>query len=227
VINDENAGRGLGWYSRGYLPHYEADNAIQFVTYHLADSLPATTLERLEYEIRSIPEKQKAATRRERIEQLMDAGHGACYLGEPQIAKLVQGTFLHFNEERYHLYAWVIMPNHVHVLFQPLPGYSVRKIIASWKSFTGRCIADHVRELGTQGSRPAARQEPGVPIIVPVWHREYWDRVIRDDKHFKVTVEYINNNPVKAGLVDRIELWPWSSVVYQATTGNHHEESMG
>jgi len=198
-----------GWYSRGYLPHYEVDNAVQFVTYHLADSLPAATLEKLEFELRSIPDKQKAGTRRDRIEQLMDAGYGACYLREPQIAKMVQDTFLHFDQERYHLYAWVVMPNHVHVLFQPLPGYSTRRIVASWKSFTGRGIADYVREMGTPGFRPAARQEPGAPI----WHREYWDRVIRDDKHFTATIEYIHNNPVKAGLVDRIELWPWSSAI--------------
>lgn len=65
------------------------------------------------------------------------------------------------------------------------------------------------------GLQPAARQEPGGSTIVPVWHREYWDRVIRDDKHLRVVIEYIHNNPVKAGLVDRIELWPWSSASYQ------------
>jgi len=44
-----------------------------------------------------------------------------------------------------------------------------------------------------------------------VWHREYWDRFIRNERHFQQVVEYIHQNPVKAGLVERPEQWPWSS----------------
>lgn len=44
-----------------------------------------------------------------------------------------------------------------------------------------------------------------------VWMREYWDRFIRNEKHFVATVNYIHQNPVKAGLVSHPEDWPWSS----------------
>jgi hypothetical protein len=45
----------------------------------------------------------------------------------------------------------------------------------------------------------------------PVWHPEYWDRFIRNERHFQQAVEYIRQNPVKAGLVRKAEDWRWSS----------------
>jgi type I restriction enzyme R subunit/putative DNA methylase len=87
------------------------------------------------------------------------------------------------------------MPNHVHALFQPFDGWTLARIVGPWKSFTGR-------RLGSQYPCPGPRR---------VWHREYWDRFIRDENHFLAAREYIHDNPVKAGLVERAEDWPWSS----------------
>jgi type I restriction enzyme R subunit/putative DNA methylase len=103
-----------------------------------------------------------------------------------------------FDLQRYRLLAWVVMPNHVHVLFQPVAGWTIAKIVASWKKFTAHKICDDRRDGGdgTDG---------------PVWHREYWDRYIRDQRHFEQVVEYVHLNPVNAGLVDRAENWKWSS----------------
>ena len=105
---------------------------------------------------------------------------------------------LNFDSQRYHLIAWVVMPNHVHVLFQPINEWTVSKIVATWKKFTARKIRDY----GRDGS---------VVPVAPVWHQEYWDRFIRDERHFKQAVEYIHLNPVKAGLVAAAEGWRWSS----------------
>ena len=58
-------------------------------------------------------------------------------------------------------------------------------------------------------SRAGAQRSQEEPIRV--WMREYWDRYIRDDRHFAATVDYIHQNPVKAGLTRRSEDWPWSS----------------
>ncbi len=44
-----------------------------------------------------------------------------------------------------------------------------------------------------------------------VWHREYWDRYIRDERHFHAVVNYIHRNPVKARLVHDAQEWSWSS----------------
>jgi type I restriction enzyme R subunit/putative DNA methylase len=123
---------------------------------------------------------------------------------------MVQNAFLLFQGERYHLHAWCVMPNHVHVLFQPKPGWTMSKIVASWKSFTGRRISEYQK----------ARLEPGEPTaglagLQPgsssVWHREYWDRYIRDQAHYVNVVKYIHENPVKAGLVADACDWRWSS----------------
>ena len=43
------------------------------------------------------------------------------------------------------------------------------------------------------------------------WHVDYWDRFIRDDRHFNAVRDYIDNNPVKARLVAEPHLWPWGS----------------
>src|SRR5262245_55335614 len=85
------------WHSRGYMPHFDASNQIQHVTYHLADSLPSTTLERFEAELKAAPRGWCDAERRRRIEEWLDAGHGSCFLRDPSAACIVQDAFLHFD----------------------------------------------------------------------------------------------------------------------------------
>jgi len=200
-----------GWRSRGYLPHFESADKIQHVTFHLADSLPSEVVMRLDEELRLQPAERRDALRRQRIEAWIDAGHGSCALRDPVLATLMQGSLLSFDDERYGLFAWVVMPNHVHVLFQPLSGWTVGKIVASWKSFTGRRISAHLSgRAGLQpGSSEPATREHGDPGRI--WHREHWDRFMRDEHHLKQTVEYIHQNPVKAGLVACAADWRWSS----------------
>jgi putative transposase len=195
----------IGWHSRGYLPHFEGLDVTQHVTFNLADSLPRSALRRLEDELRVLPAENRDIERRKRIDAWIDAGHGSCALRKSSIAAMVQETMLTFDSERYRLFAWVVMPNHVHVLFQPLDGWTVQKIVAAWKKFTARKICDDRRATGELSN-------------APVWHREYWDRYIRDRKHFDKTVEYVHLNPVKARLVATPENWPWSS----AFPGNAH-----
>ena len=118
---------------------------------------------------------------------------------------MVQTSFLHFDADRYRLLAWVVMPNHVHVLFEPMDAWTVARIVASWKSFTGRRIAQYMdsemSQAGAWRSRAGGR----------VWQREYWDRYIRDESHLRAATEYIYQNPVKAGLVVKAREWQWSS----------------
>src|SRR5258708_39048913 len=129
----------------------------------------------------------------------MDAGNGSYVLREPPIAELVQGSLLCFDGERYRLLAWVVMPNHVHVLFQPISGWTVGKIAASWKKFTARGICDWRRangeelvsaglskrksgdwrsrgkERGQSGdwrSQGKERDQSGDLCSRPVWHRD-------------------------------------------------------
>ncbi len=138
------------WHSRGYLPHFESSDAIQHVTFHLADSLPQTVLLRLDSELKPLPAAKRDAERRKRVDAWIDAGHGSCILRKPAIANMVQQSLLTFDSQRYRLLAWVVMPNHVHVLFQPMNEWTVAKIVAAWKKFTARKICD---DLGTPMAR--------------------------------------------------------------------------
>lgn len=200
------------WSSRGYIPHCDDESLIQHVTVHLADSLPKSAIEKIEQAVSVLPESQYAVERRRRMHDWIDAGHGACVLRDDAVARMVQDTFLHFDEIRYRLHAWVVMPNHIHVLFQPIDGWALSKIVASWKKFTARQVNEIL-------GRERATRESGAPGS-PLWHREYWDRYIRNEKHYRQTVDYIHSNPVAAGLASRPEKWEWSSAAEKPGSAN-------
>ena len=198
-----------GWHSRGYLPHFDSPDHVQHVTVHLVDSLPKSAIERVDQMIEAMPDGERAIERRKRLHDWIDAGHGACCLEDAECARVVQDAFLHFNEERYHLYAWVVMPNHFHVLFQPINGWSMAKVVASWKRFDSTEIKKVIRARQESGDPGSANLRIG--ISEPLWPREYWDRYIRNEQHLQSTIEYIQQNPVKAGLCVNIADWRWSS----------------
>jgi REP element-mobilizing transposase RayT len=182
-----------GWHSRGYLPHYDCDK-FQFVTFRLADSLPQSVLKKFEQELKH--KKLDHFYDREfqiKIEEYLDRGIGACELGQAAIAEILIRSLLMFNGERYILAAWVVMPNHGHILLKPLPGFSLTSIM---KGLKGNTANQANKFLGRKGR---------------FWHPDYFDRYIRDETHFRKTVRYIENNPVKAGLVETPDQWEYSS----------------
>ncbi len=191
-----------GWYSRGYLPHLDAPNVLQTITFRLADSLPQETLRRLEDELAGLPETTRNVERRRAIDARLDAGLGCCALRHPHLAAVMQQTLLKFDGQRYRLLAWCVMPNHVHTLVEPKA--PLAKIVQSWKSFTGRWALRRNTELGLglRGKR--------------LWMRDYWDRFIRDETHFHGAVRYIHHNPVKAGLCRTPADWLWSSAAFKS-----------
>jgi putative transposase len=93
-----------GWHSRGYLPHFDSQDVVQFVTFRLADSLPKEATLRL----------RDAAQPESLRDEFLDKGWGACWLRDDRVAGMVEHAFLIFDAERYRLHAWTIMPNHVH-----------------------------------------------------------------------------------------------------------------
>ena len=108
-------------------------------------------------------------------------------MNDPRIATIVEDTLKHFDNERYFLYAWCVMPNHVHALVSPFDGYSLSSILHSWKLFSSRS-ANAV--LGRSGR---------------FWQPESYDHIVRSDEEFTKVMEYILNNPISAGLKD----WKW------------------
>ncbi len=134
---------------------------------------------------------------RNRIDKYEDVGYGQCFLKDPRIASMVQENLFHFNGIRYNVLRWCIMPNHVHVLIEVLDGWTLSTIMHGWRSYTAHQANKILERTGN------------------LWMEEYFDRYIRDEKHLETVVNYIDNNPVKAGLVDEARKWPWCSLGQQ------------
>ena len=138
------------------------------------------------------PLRAAGRARRRKLEEYLDRGLGECWLRQPAIAKLTEDALRYFDGQRYTLAAWVVMPNHVHLLVDVWE-VPLAELIKSWKSHVARAAN---KLLGRSG---------------PFWEREYLDTVIADEKQRQTAVRYIENNPVKAALVRVARQWPWSS----------------
>ena len=191
------SGQGVVVATRANLPHWNKAITASFVTFRLADSLPCEKLLKLE-ETRAAwlaahPRPWDAETTKEyfttfdeAVQGWLDAGYGSCVLADEDCRKVVEEALWHFTGERYHLYGYVVMPNHVHVLFMPMAGWTLSQIVASWKKFTARQINGL---LGKEG---------------PLWQKESYDTLVRSERHFQTIVRYIRgNNPQKAWVAYR------------------------
>jgi putative transposase len=178
-----------GWHSRGYLPHFDRPHLLQFITFRLADALPVQALEQMRVDAMLKNEWERI----KRIEEELDTGHGACYLRRAELAMMVQRALLHFDGQRYRQIAWVVMPNHLHTLIEVFDGYPQSQVVHSWKSYTAKEANRLLQRTGT------------------FWNIEYFDRFIRDETHLFQVINYIHQNPVKAGLVKQAEAYPYSS----------------
>ena len=194
----ENARQGFrGWNERGYLPHRDEPGLTQFVTFHLADSFPAAL--RSEWEgMLAVEDDQE---RRSQLEKYLDKGRGECQLRRPDIARLVEKSLLFRHNNDYELQAWALMPNHLHVLFA-VRDAPMSLTVENWKKFTAHKAN---QRLGRHGK---------------FWAEDYWDTYMRDGTHALKTRRYIENNPVKAGLVREPGEWPWSSARFRDKNGN-------
>ena len=177
----------------GRLPHWQQKGAVYFVTFRLADAVPAELRDRWEGEreawLRWHPEPWTAAIEREyherfsgAIERWLDAGHGECVLRRPECAALVAEALRHFDGDRVALLTFAVMPNHVHVLFVLNAAHTLAKLIYSWKRYTANGINALLGRSGT------------------LWQKDYFDRLVRDARHLANCVRYVRRNPVKARL---------------------------
>ena len=176
----------MSYYERR-LPHWHPDHAAIFVTWRLHGSLPRSA-----WEDRPELPAGKAFVAIDR--ELATAATGPTWLKDERVAQSVVDA-LRFGEESlrlYRLHAWVLMANHVHLLIEP--NTELPRITRSIKSFSAK-QANEI--LGRTGER--------------FWQDESYDRWVRDQKEFGKIAQYVEFNPVAAGLVQRPEDWPWSS----------------
>ncbi len=184
--------------------HIHQDNTVCFVTFRLNDSIPEEKYRRyflamsnnikqnnfLMYDFGEITYNQNGYD-----EIFLDMGHGSCILKYPHIKEIVKDSLFYYNKVRYDLHSYVIMPNHVHILFSCRKGYYLQKIVHAWKSYTSHMIN---KKSSTSGA---------------VWNYKYWDRLIRSEKHYVYVLKYIyNNNPKGAWFHPKI-LEKYSSVL--------------
>jgi REP element-mobilizing transposase RayT len=197
-----------GFHARGGLPHLKREGGTYFVTFRLTGTLPQAELVRLKAEREAILQSALAAKRpltwpeqeelfrwySVRVDKYLDAGLGDCWLQRPEIARLVAAAIQFHQGVRFELHAWCLMPNHVHAVLRPLPGWTLSQILKSWKGFTARSANQRLERTGQ-----------------PFWQTESFDHLIRDENDLHRCCHYTIMNPVNAGFCNRPEDWEWSS----------------
>ncbi|MCF7913163.1 MAG: transposase [Candidatus Cloacimonetes bacterium] len=180
-----------------YLPHWTLEHSIYHICFRLQDSLPQEIIRKWKFERIDIIESAKQKGRplsleesdrlrflySEKIDKYLDIGTGTCYIKNASVAQMISSALMYFNEQRYKLYAWCIMPNHVHAIVRAFND-DLDKIIHSWKSYTAN-QANKI--LGRTGN---------------FWHKDYYNHIIRNDKEFDYQINYVWLNAEKAGLRD-------------------------
>lgn len=172
-------------FSQRRLPHIYAIGRPLFVTFRLYGSLPAGR----EFPTESMTSGQAFVA----MDRLLDAArYGPVHLKRPDVARVVRGSIKHCGKGNYDLHAWVIMPNHVHLLFTP--NTDVSSILCSLKGYRAR-----------QANQLLGHTDQ------PFWQDESYDHFVRTAEEFRRIEGYIIGNPVKARLAGSVEEFPWSS----------------
>ena len=182
----------LGWHERGYLPHFDAPNVTQFVTFLLRDAFPVTR--RREWE--PLLRESNESLRKRKLEAWLDRGHGECWLRRPDVAGRVEQVLRAEDGRTYRLRAWALMPNHVHLVVDVWQT-PLSSLLQLWKGRSAREANKVLKRHGT------------------FWEREYFDTLIKDEAHLRKAVRYTDNNPVKAGFVCDPKRWLWSSARFR------------
>jgi len=192
---------------RRHLPHWRQDGATYFVTFRLADSIPHAVLARWNEERRiwldahgltdglsdetwqrqwlGVSKAERRNFEQDEARKLfveLDKCHGACHLGSPELAELVATALQYHHGQRLYCGDFVVMPNHVHWLLQPMVGHALEDILQSVKRFAATRI-NRLKEMSG-----------------PLWQKENYDRLVRDGVELRRICRYITANPAKAGI---------------------------
>jgi putative transposase len=210
-------------FRRRRLPHQDVEGHPVFITACLEGSLSSAGLSQIEkyreqLESRANPEDLTAADWEHQkqkllfafVDNLLDGQSPVRHLEDPQQAKIVQDAILHFAGERYTLLAFVTMPSHHHWLFLPDVTWSIEAVqedrLRKGTRKTAREVISHSIQSYTANMCNRVRGESG-----PYWQHETFDHWARDEAEMLRIIEYIEMNPVKAGLVKFPEDYQWSS----------------
>jgi type I restriction enzyme R subunit len=191
----------------GNLPHWRQDNALYFLTFRLADSIPKPILAKWEDERRTwleanavagYPESkiwkerfQQLSEKQQRMFSRMNARklfvelgncHGDCVFRQEECRNILVESVGFFHGERWYVGDYVIMPNHIHLLVAVVNGYNLEDVLYSVKRFSARRINQSLNRSGR------------------VWQKESYDHIVRNPEELIRIRKYIAENPLKAGL---------------------------
>jgi REP element-mobilizing transposase RayT len=189
----------------GSLPHWMQSGVVCFLTWRTWDSIPASWIDvwaadraawlrkhgldaddgTWHHQLAKLPREIRTEFNREfsgRFEAQLDKCQGECALRRPELSEIVARSLRHFDGERYTLYDFVVMPNHVHLLATFHTLGEMMDQCTNWKRFTSTAIN---RVLGRTGR---------------FWQTECFDHLVRSEVRFLYYRSYIASNPDQAGL---------------------------
>jgi putative transposase len=191
--------------NRPHLPHWSQEHVPTFITWRTWDSIPKVVAEQWQQQrdewlrehsiepntsdwyqqLQKLAKDHQVEYRRrftKRWENLLDCNHGECVLKNPSLSKLIADSLHHFDSERYDLFDYVVMPNHVHVLASFHDNQAMLAQVRNWKHYTAKQVNG---ELGRTGR---------------FWATDGFDHLVRSPEQLERIREYIQMNPQKAGL---------------------------
>lgn len=220
-----------GIFRRRHLPHWDVSGHPVFITACLEGSISAAGLQQIR-EFREQLESRPTPTRMTddewehhkqkllfaQVDRLLDGHSSVTHLTDDRQAEIIQRAFLHFANERYILLAFVVMPSHHHWLFLPDENWAINAVggsrDAQGRARTPREIISHSIQSYTATMCNRVRGVSGA-----YWQTETFDHWARDESEMLRIIDYIEQNPVKANLMDCPPKWRWSSARLRAATG--------
>src|SRR5262249_53508688 len=226
---------------RRKLPHWYVPGAAHFVTYRIAGTIPAAVLQELRHQAeRKLKNGSPAGTSdsayKLRIHKQFFAAYDryldiTCridWLARPAVANVIRENLYHHNGGKYQLLAYCVMPNHVHVLVQPIdcsdkqlacrgqPGTSLpgTSLPGTSKLLVPTVIGETADKGGPLASIMHSLKSYTANKINELlgragqfWQHESYDHWVRDEEELERIVAYIAANPIKAGLAREIQEW--------------------
>ena len=173
---------------RKNLPHWQQEGKIHYLTIRLHDSLPRQVVDQYKAEkeifLHKYPRPWDDDIIRKYqllisnpIENYLDAGYGCCALGDPSARQYLIDAIDYYDGNRFGVLAYVIMPNHMHMLVVPLNGYGLDETVSSVLRFSATGINRHIGRKGK------------------FWQTEPFDSIVRNQMHYIKCLEYIKHNP--------------------------------
>jgi len=183
------------------LPHWIVDYGCYAVTLRCAGTLPESVRQKLTEITESLRTVEAASAEAESyrrqqfaiLENTLDASAGFAPF-DASIAEYMHAFLDSYQEGNLAFDAWVVMPNHLHLLTKPMVCHSKDCFLEAWRRFKQRSGVSLNRKLGRSGR---------------FWQPHWYDRWVRDENEYRRWLNYFRANPVKGGLSAQGDDYPY------------------